>query len=151
MTLPQITSDRFIPETGHRILVQVPEQDSDRILAAIIGQDLLTYGDYDQVSFSTKGIQRFRATGEGYNAATESTVEVPCVELSVFTCAEPEQLAHIIKEIYAAHPYEEPVIQVVPALRTCHRRGMDEDNPNRFWNRKTADWVPKSHRRSNLG
>ncbi len=72
---------------------------------------------------------------------------MPCVELSVFSPAGPDQLIRIIKEIYAVHPYEELVIQVLPALRARHLHGMDEDNPNRFWKRKTADWGPKTHRR----
>ena len=45
----------------------------------------------------------------------------------------------LIRAIYAAHPYEEPVIHLVPAQRCRHRRGTDEDNPNRFWIRETAD------------
>jgi len=55
-------------------------------------------------------------------------------------------LARLIEAIYAAHPYEEPVIFVQPCLRTQHIRGQDENNPNRFWNAPTADWIPTEHR-----
>ncbi|WP_171179044.1 hypothetical protein [Ruegeria sp. HKCCD8929] len=147
MTVLHLTSDRFRTETGYRILVQVPEPDCDAVLQAILSYDPLPYGDYDRVAFATSGTQQFRSLPGGANAAAETVVKVPCLELSVFTRADPEKLEQILRATYDAHPYEEPVIQIVPAFRTCHIRGVDEDNPNRFWNRKTADWVPGAHRR----
>jgi len=71
---------------------------------------------------------------------------VPCIELQVFTEATGQKLEPILRAIYHAHPYEEPVIQLLPAERTRHIRGMDEGNSNRFWNRETPDWVPEEHR-----
>lgn len=91
------------------------------------------------------GIQRSRSTGAGFNSATGSTGTVSCVELSMSSCAGPDQLIRIIIEIYTVHPYEELVTRVLPALRARHLRSMDEDNPNRFWTRKTADWGSKTH------
>lgn len=69
-----------------------------------------------------------------------------CVELQIFVPKLGADLEPVIRAIYHAHPYEEPVIQLLPAARTRHRRGQDEDNPNRFWNQDAADWVPKAHR-----
>jgi hypothetical protein len=57
-----------------------------------------------------------------------------------------DTLERLIGAIYAAHPYEEPVILVSAGVRTRHITGIDEDNPNRFWNRPTEDWVPTEHR-----
>jgi len=138
--LPEMNNPRFTPESGYRVIVQVPQPDCERILAAVLKQDPLEYSDYDQVAFNTsQGTQVFRSMPGGHNPVTTSRVEVPCVELSFFTLAGSQQLARIIEAIYYAHPYEEPVIQIMPALRIRHVRGMDEDNPNRFWNRPDAD------------
>lgn len=139
--------ERYHIETGLRILVQCPAEALPRVEAAVLACDPLAHGDYDRVSFhSAAGVQRFRARGGGRNRATEDTVQVACVEWQIFTTAEGAALDALIRAIYAAHPYEEPVIHLVPAQRCRHRRGMDEDNPNRFWNRDPADWVPPQHR-----
>ena len=139
---------RFRTEQGNRILVQVPGTEAERVLAAILAADTLTWGDYDQVSFTTApGTQRFRSLPGGVNAPTEGTVGVECVELQVFTAATGADLERILLAVYAVHPYEEPVIQLVPATRTLHIPGTDEDNPNRFWNRPDQDWIPQEHRR----
>ena len=71
---------------------------------------------------------------------------VSCVELSLFLKPDDALITHVIETIYAAHPYEEPVIFVTPCVRACHIRGLDQDNPNRFWNAAPADWVPPEHR-----
>lgn len=149
MALPKLESDRFIVEQGLRITVQVPEQHAQQIVDAVTEKDALKYGDYDSVTFrTTRGIQRFRSIGGGRNAATPKEVEVPCVEVSFFLKNDEVTAVQVLKAIYWAHPYEEPVVFVEPCLRTLHIRGLDEDNPNRFWNRKTEDWVPQAHRRS---
>lgn len=147
MTLPALKNDRFIPEEGVRITVQSPEENVEQIMSAIFECDSLKYGDYDKVSFcSSIGKQQFRSLGSGRNAATEKVVEVSCVELSFFVSGKENLTVQILKAIYASHPYEEPVVFVQPCVRTLHIRGLDEDNPNRFWNNEAADWVPEEHR-----
>ncbi|NND19470.1 MAG: hypothetical protein HKN98_12915, partial [Silicimonas sp.] len=107
----------------------------------------LRYGDYDCVAYRTAaGVQQFRSLGSGRNAATEKVVEVPCVEVSFFIGSNEDRAVAVLRAIYSAHPYEEPVIFVEPCVRTLHIRGMDEDNPNRFWNNEAEDWVPDEHR-----
>lgn len=140
-------SERYRIESGLRILVQCPAEALPRVEAAVLDRDPLVHGDYDRVSFhGAAGVQRFRSLGGGRNRATDDTVEVACVEWQFFTTAAGAALDTLIRAIYDAHPYEEPVIHLVPAQRCRHRRGMDEDNPNRFWNRETADWLPPAHR-----
>ena len=143
----ELASLRFHLETGHRVLVQVPEPEADRVLNAILDVDPLPWGDYDRVSYvAGVGKQRFRALSNSRNVPTAETVMVPCVELQVFTCADASTLEALVRAIYDAHPYEEPVVQIVEAHRTRHIPGLDEDNPNRFWNREPASWVPEEHR-----
>ncbi len=116
-------------------------------LDTVLVDNALKYGDYDRVTFRTAlGIQQFRSLGSGRNTATERVVEVPCVELSFFIGGDEARAVQTLRNIYAVHPYEEPVIFVEPCVRTLHIRGMDEDNPNRFWNNEAEDWVPEEHR-----
>jgi len=147
MTLPKLHNDRFIPQEGLRIIVQVPDTHAQRIVNAVRTEDALRYGDYESVTYKTTlGTQQFRSLGSGRNAATEQVVEVPCVELSFFFGGDEAKAVQVLKTIYASHPYEEPVVFVAPCVRTLHIRGTDEDNPNRFWNSKAEDWVPDEHR-----
>jgi hypothetical protein len=147
MPLTLDPNDRFETESGLRLFVQVPQARVQALLQAITDCAPLGWGDYDQVSFATcNGVQRFRSLGSGRNAATKAAVDVPCCELSFFLPDGEAQLETVLRAIYAAHPYEEPVIFVSPVMRTLHIRGQDEDNPNRFWNRESEDWVPEPHR-----
>ncbi len=140
-------SERFFTETAVLIAVQVPQAQLERVQEAVEEVHTLKYGDYDKVSFATApGVQRFRALGTGRNAATEAAVTVPCVELRFTAVADAAALTRIVTAIYGVHPYEEPVIHMMPALRMRHVRGMDEDNPMRFWNSPPEDWVPEAHR-----
>lgn len=147
MKAAQLETSRFTAEDGLRITVQVPDDRARVLMQAILAVEPLKYGDYDRVAFRTApGMQQFRSLGSGRNTATEAEVEVPCVELSVFVPDDGARVERILRAIYDAHPYEEPVIFVAPCLRTLHIRGTDEDNPNRFWNRPAEDWVPAAHR-----
>ena len=147
MSLPTLLTKRFTPERGLRITVQVPEQAAQKVAEKVLNETSLKYGDYDSVTFRTaSGVQQFRSLGSGRNAATKSIVEVPCVELSFFIENASTLASKVIEAIYSAHPYEEPVVFVEECLRTLHVRGLDEDNPNRFWNSPPADWIPEEHR-----
>lgn len=147
MTLPELDNDRFVPEKGLRIVVQVPGAHAQKIVNAVLAEDDLKYGDYDRVTYRTApGAQQFRSLGSGHNVATEKAVEVSCVEVSFFLGDDEAKAIQLLKNIYSSHPYEEPVIFVEPCVRTLHIRGTDEDNPNRFWNNKADDWVPAEHR-----
>ncbi|MBE1285114.1 MAG: hypothetical protein GJ676_17510 [Rhodobacteraceae bacterium] len=142
-----LKSERFTTETGTRVLVQVPETEAQAVLQVILKHDPLAWGDYDQVAFfSPPGRQQFRSLPGGRNAPTDEAMSVSCVEIQVFSILRGTDLEAMIRAVYNVHPYEEPVIQLIPALRTRHIPGVDEDNPNRFWNREMPDWVPEPHR-----
>ncbi|WP_299982673.1 hypothetical protein [uncultured Ruegeria sp.] len=146
MAPAEYENDRFKTETGVRVIVQVPETHVQKIMDAILAEDALTYGDYDSVAYQAAlGQQQFRSTGRGRNASTPSAVKVPCVEVSFFLSGDASNTTKVLKAIYETHPYEEPVILVSQCLRTLHIRGLDEDNPNRFWNGDAEEWVPEAH------
>ena len=147
MKLPQLDTDRFTAEDGLRIIVQVPDLRAQEVVDAVLAVCTLKYGDYNSVTFRTvPGTQQFRSLGSGRNAATEDVLEVPCVELSFFLPDDGTTAVEVLKAVYATHPYEEPVVFVQPCVRTLHIRGMDEDNPNRFWNRAPEEWVPDAQK-----
>lgn len=143
---PAFETDRFETEAGFQLSIEVPEERADAVLAAVIAVAPLAWGDYDRVAFrSAPGRQQFRSLPAGRNAPTETAVEVPCLRLTCFL-PEAANLRRVLEAVYHAHPYEEPVVLLTPALRTLHIRGLDEDNPNRFWNRPAEDWIPAEHR-----
>jgi len=146
MPQSRLTSLRFTTEPGYRVTVQIPEQSAEKIVTEVLTVDALKYGDYDSVAFKTAlGTQQFRSLGSGRNAPTSAIVTVPCVEVSFFISDTKDTVKRIVEAIYAAHPYEEPVIFVETCLRTLHVRGLDEDNPIKFWNSPPSDWVPEEH------
>ena len=148
MNLPDLSNDRFLSEAGMKVIVQVPSAHAECILDAVLEHTDLKYGDYDRVALRTPiSVQQFRSLPGGRNPATENVVEVPCIEVSFFLEYDERVLSKVLKAIYWAHPYEEPVVQVTPCLRTLHIRGLDENNPNRFWNKENEDWVPEEHRK----
>ncbi|WP_235855988.1 hypothetical protein [Mesobaculum littorinae] len=139
-------TDRYRTDAGTHVLVQVPEADAQRLLDAVTQVLPLDWGDYDRVSFRTApGIQTYRSRGGGRNPATPGEVEVPCCEVSFFVPGSAD-LDMVVRALYDIHPYEEPVIFLTPTTRTRHIRGVDEENPNRFWNRPAAEWVPEALR-----
>tara|TARA_R110000782_G_C14669367_1_gene398807 strand:- start:312 stop:755 length:444 start_codon:yes stop_codon:yes gene_type:complete len=147
MTLPRFSNPRFQTEQGFLVIVQVPETHAQKIIDAVLAVNALKYGDYDRVTFRTvSGSQQFRSLGSGRNAATADVMTVPCVEVSFFLPEDEADAVEVLTQVYAAHPYEEPVVFVAQCLRTLHVRGTDEDNPNRFWNSEPEDWVPQEHR-----
>lgn len=143
---PPLETKRFTTETGYELTVEVPEERVDAVLEAALSVTPLKWGDYDRVAFrSAAGVQQFRSLGTGRNAESTDTMTVPCQRVTCFLPGTAD-IAAVLEAVYHAHPYEEPVVLVTPALRSRHIRGLDEDNPNRFWNRPAADWVPAEHR-----
>ncbi len=132
---------------GLSVSIQVPIEHVEEVLAAIAALTPLKWGDYDNVSFITQpGTQRFRSLGGGQNTPTDGVAEVPCAELSFALPEDESLLARVLDAVFHAHPYEEPVIRIIPARFTRHIPGAGADSPHKFWNRETPGWVPPEHR-----
>lgn len=137
-----VSTDRYTTQAGARITVQIPKGRENVVIEHVTRANDLIYGDYAGVSYaSDNGVQRFRSLGTGRNMANAQIVEVPSVELSFFV-GDQTGIEPVLRAIYDAHPYEEPVIYIEAVTRALHRQGLDNDNPNRFWNLPKADWVP---------
>ncbi len=148
MGLPDLSNVRFTTQPGYVVTTQTPEVCVKVIMDAVVACHDLKYGDYDQVAFRTSpGVQQFRSLPGGRNAPTEEAVTIPCVELSFFVPNDQAVLTAVLKAIYDTHPYEEPVIFVKESLRTLHIAGLDEDNPNRYWNWEDDPWTPEQNRK----
>ena len=136
MSLQNMSCDRFTTEEGYLIRLEVPTLNHQQMLTAVRNAADLRYGDYDSVSFTTSpGTQRFRSLGGGHNPTKDIVSEWECVEVTFFLPADALVVERVLRNVYAVHPSEEPVIHIVKAVRSLHIRGLDEKNPNRFWNR----------------
>lgn len=140
-------TDRYWIEAGHLVDVEVPQTDVEALLTAVCRVWPLMHGDFEAVSFASHpGTQRFRVLPGARNAPTEAVVDVACVSLRFFVPGEGGVLSGVMSALYDVHPYEEPVIYIQDTRRGRHKRGADDNNPNRFWNRPMPDWVPEPHR-----
>jgi len=98
----------------YKIVVYVPEADGAAVRGAMGEAGAGRIGNYDYCSFTVKGLGRFRPLA-GANPAIGAVGQLETVEEERIetVCAE-ARLKAVIKAIRAAHPYEEPAIDVYP-------------------------------------
>ena len=98
----------------YKIVVYVPEAGAEAVRNAMGEAGAGRIGNYDYCSFTAKGIGRFRPLA-GANPAIGAVGRLETVEEQRIetVCAE-DRLKAVIKAIRAAHPYEEPAIDVYP-------------------------------------
>jgi len=99
-----------------KIVVFVPVAHADGVRVALAKASAGKIGNYDSCSFSVLGTGRFRpldgadpfigVVGELEEAA-EERIETVCAR---------EKLEAVLAAVRAAHPYEEPAIDVYPLL-----------------------------------
>lgn len=97
----------------YRIVVFVPVENAEELRRVIGEAGGGKIGNYSHCSFSSRGIGRFRPEA-GANPTIGSIEKLEEVEEEriEFVCAE-ENLAAVLKALRAAHPYEEPAIDVI--------------------------------------
>ncbi|MGJ4930212.1 hypothetical protein ACQR1I_07565 [Bradyrhizobium sp. HKCCYLS2038] len=98
----------------YKIVVFVPEADGEAVRGAMGEAGAGRIGNYDYCSFTIKGIGRFRPLA-GANPAIGQIGQIETVaeERIETVCAE-DRLRAVLAAIRAAHPYEEPAIDVYP-------------------------------------
>lgn len=98
------------------LVVGVPHSGLDAVLEAIAGAGGGEVGEYTHCSFSNDGIGRFKPSAaanptlgqrEQVNQESEVRIETFCAR---------NKAKAIVSAIRAAHPYEEPVIYLIPLL-----------------------------------
>ena len=90
-------------------------QDYPGVLVAEAGAG--QFGNYKNVSFSSKGIGRFEPM-EGANPAVGVIGETEAIqEERIEMICQKNKLKGVISKIKEAHPYEEPVFDIYPLLK----------------------------------
>jgi len=97
-----------------KVVVFVPGSHADAVLAAAAGAGAARIGDYQRCSFRSEGTGTFlpREGADPYLGAPGREERVPEVRLE--TVAAGSLLPAVLRAVRAAHPYEEPAIDVVP-------------------------------------
>ncbi|MET0997712.1 MAG: Nif3-like dinuclear metal center hexameric protein [Marmoricola sp.] len=96
-----------------KLVVFAPVEAAGRIRAALVEAGAGTIGDYDSASFTSAGEGRFRPL-RGARPAIGTIGEVETVDEVRIVVVAPRALrAHVVAQLRAAHPYEEPALDVI--------------------------------------
>ncbi len=94
----------------------VPESHLDAVLEALAGAGAGVIGHYTSCSFSSAGIGRFRPDAAANPALGQRERVNSEPEIRVETFCERSQVRVVTAALRSAHPYEEPVIYLLPLL-----------------------------------
>jgi hypothetical protein len=103
------------PSSGAcKVVVFVPGSHADAVLEAASGAGAARIGDYRRCSFRTEGTGTFlpREEADPYIGRPGREERVP--EIRLETVAAVSVLPAVLRAVRAAHPYEEPAIDVIP-------------------------------------
>ena len=120
---------------------QAPEEDVERIMAAVCALTPLAIGKYDSNAYqAAAGIERYRPLeGAAAGPETEIRKRPGVVEVSFRLPRDPGLLERVVEAIFQVHSYQEPFI-AVEELLVSRSKGLDDSkNPHRWWN-TTGDW-----------
>lgn len=123
------------------LTVQTPQEDVDRIMAAVVGITPLVMGSSDSNAWvSAPGIERYRPRAGAVAGAEEELRQRPgVVEISFELPDDPAVVGDVVEAIFQVHSYQEPVIRLASVLASRSKGRDDRDNPHRWWN-TTGDW-----------
>lgn len=97
-----------------QITVNTPLKDADKVREAMSKAGAGEYGNYNNCSFSTKGIG-YSLPNVGANPAIGEIGKIELIEEErILTFCKEEDLEKVIDAIRSAHPYEEPLITYWP-------------------------------------
>jgi hypothetical protein len=98
----------------YKIVVYVPETAAEAVRQAMGEAGAGRIGNYSHCSFTIEGMGRFRPE-PGANPTTGEVGKLEAVaEHRIETVCEPARLRPVLDAIRAAHPYEEPAMDVYP-------------------------------------
>lgn len=98
------------------LVTTVPPDHVNAVLAAISAAGAGVVGEYTECAFISPGTGRFRASA-GSNPAYGQRGELNEVaEMRIETWVERGRAREAIAALRAAHPYEEPVIYLIPLV-----------------------------------
>jgi hypothetical protein len=96
------------------LVTTVPPDHVEGVLAALGASGAGVLGEYSECAFVCAGSGRFRA-GEASNPAVGERGALNVIdEVRVETWVERDKARAVVAALRAAHPYEEPVIYLIP-------------------------------------
>jgi len=98
------------------IATGVPESHLEAVLDAVAGAGGGVVGHYTHCAFTNAGLGRFKPDESAAPHAGEKQIINAVDEWRIETFCEREKMAAVVAAIRDAHPYEEPVIYVLPLL-----------------------------------
>ena len=105
-----MTSERLM------IIFGVPTEHLDAVLAAMAEAGAGVVGEYTHCAFTSEGVGQFKPSAAAHPAYGQRDQINHVPETRVETFCERHQASAIVRAIRRAHPYEEPVIYVIPLL-----------------------------------
>ena len=99
-----------------KLVIYVPLTHAEKIRQVLGEQGAGHIGNYDFCSFSVQGVGRFRPLQGAHPAIGEVGKIEEVEEERIETVCHEGDLEKILTEIRAAHPYEQPAINVYPLL-----------------------------------
>ena len=98
------------------IITTAPEDAVETVLDAIASAGGGVIGSYTHCAFTNGGIGRFKPSAEA-NPHVGTKGEINAVdEVRIETFCERSRAKAVVAAVRAAHPYEEPVIYLIPLL-----------------------------------
>ena len=97
-----------------KIVVTVPVADADKVRQAIGEAGGGKVGNYSFCSFSSRGIGRFLPGDGAHPVIGEIGKSEEVEEERIVVTCDDSLIADVVTAIRAAHPYEEPTIDIYP-------------------------------------
>ncbi|HEU5122084.1 MAG TPA: hypothetical protein VFT59_04510 [Candidatus Saccharimonadales bacterium] len=102
--------------TRVKIITTAPHEDADKIRQALGEAEAGTIGDYRYCSFSITGKGRFMPTEQADPHIGKANKLEVVEEEQIEVICEHNKVKQVIAALRSAHPYEEPVVDIVPLL-----------------------------------
>lgn len=99
-----------------KIVIYVPASHGDTIRKSLAESGAGHIGNYDYCSFTTRGTGRFRGNEDSKPFIGEKGKIEAVEEERIETICQVEKLNQVLEAIKAAHPYDEPAIDIYPLL-----------------------------------
>lgn len=96
----------------YRVAVYVPDAELLPLTAALAAQGFGSYGNYDNVGFRFKGTGTFKPNAQAHPTIGAAGQQEFVAETAYTLMCSEFELPAVLATIRAAHPYEEPVIDV---------------------------------------
>lgn len=98
------------------LVTTVPPEHLNAVLAAISAAGAGMVGGYSECAFVCAGTGRFRASADANPAYGERGELNEVAEVRIETWVARSRAREVVAALRAAHPYEEPVIYLIPLI-----------------------------------